>query len=420
MTRLRTLMLLAALSPALAPAQSLAAHPWAAWFGCWAPTEDVVGERPVTCVVPAETASPAVEVITVMNGTLLRQSRIAADGVRVPFDQNGCVGWDAAEFSNDGARVYLSGEVTCGSRETQFTSGIYAFAPGGEWLDVHVMRTGDQRSMRSQRLELLPLAVLPADLQEDFVPLERVAMSARAATLSLPLDVAQVIDVAARVDAAAAEIWLIEAARGAARPLQLQRAELTALARANVPVRVIDAAVAVANPAHFHVDVASGQGLIAQVRQLSGGGGGTLPSLRSADFSRCSLGVWNDLYFQPSAFTLFMGLNVPFQYQWPYDANCFNPYFGRGWFDRTGQLGHVAFFPQPVTPTVTPKHQRPPTPKAGSTHNGGSVVNGRGYRAPRSSGTSAPANPSGSGSSTSSGTSSGSSGRTAKPRNPNP
>lgn len=420
MTRLRTLLLLTFLTPALLPAQGLASHPWAAWFGCWAPTESAGGERPVTCVVPAAGDAPAVEVITGLNGTLVRQSRIAADGVRVPFDQNGCIGWDAAEFSADGARVYFSGEVTCGARGTQSTSGVYAFAPGGEWLDVHVARTGDERTMRSQRLELLPLAVLPADLREDFAPLDRLATSARAAALSLPFTVRQVADVAAKVDAAAAEIWVIESARDAATPLRVRRAELMEMARAKVPLRVLDAAVAVANPEYFNVDVVAGQGLIAQVSQSSGGGLAPLTTRSINDVSRCSLGVWNDLYFQPSAFVMFMGLNVPFQYAWPYDANCFNPYFGNGWFNRTGRLGYVGYLaPQPVTPTVTPKGEIPP-PRAGSTYNGGRVVRGSGYRAPSSGGTaSTPATSSGSGARTSSGSSSGSSGRTAKPRNPN-
>jgi hypothetical protein len=417
MTPLRTLLILALLAPSMASAQDLSSHPWAAWFGCWVPTEGTTAERPITCVVPSAGDVPAVEVITGVSGTVIRQSRIAADGVRVPFDQNGCAGWDAAEFSADGHRVYLSGEVTCGTRATQLTSGVYAFAPSGEWLDVQVLRTGDERSMRSQRLELIPLAALTAELREDFAPLERLALSARAAVLANPLAVAQVTDVAAHVDAAAAEIWLIESARGAAAPLRLRRAELQQLARANVPARVIDAAVAVANPDHFFVDVSAGEGLIAQLSQGSRAPLGPLTTYASNQAPRCSLGVWNDLYFQPSAFVIFMGLNAPFQYQWPYDANCFNPYMGRGWFDRSGALGYVVYLtPQPVTPTVTPKDQRPPTPRAGSTHNGGSVVSGRGYRAPSSGGTSTPASSSGSG--TSSGTSSGSSGRTAKPRNP--
>lgn len=415
----RALLILCLGFPALAPAQDLAAHPWAAWFGCWAPIQQSLGERPVTCVVPAESEAPAVEIITVVGGTLVRQTNIAADGVHVPFDQHGCAGWDAAQFSADGSRVYLSGEITCGSRATQLTSGVYALAPGGEWLDIHVVRTGEERTVRSQRLELLPLSILPADLQEDFALLERVATSARAAALSSPLNVAQVIEVSARVDAAAAEIWLIESAAGAAQPLRLHRAELLALSSAAVPDRVVDAAVAVANPSHFIVDVAAGEGLIAQVRRETRGGAAPLAMMQGNAFSRCALGVWNDLYFQPSAFVMFMGFNAPFQYQWPYDANCFNPYFGRGWFNQTGRLGQVVFLsPQPVTPTVTPKHLQPPTPRAGSTYNGGRVVSGQGYKAPSSGGTATPASSTGSGTGTSSGSSSGSSGRTAKPRNP--
>lgn len=419
MTRLRTLLLLAVLTPALAPAQDLASHPWAAWFGCWAPTSSESTERSVTCVVPAPGAEPAVEVITSVNGVLARRSRIAADGVRVPFDQDGCVGWDAAEFSDDGARVYFSGEVTCGNRGMQVTSGVYAFAPGGEWLDVQVIRTGEQRTMRAHRLELLPLTVLPADVQEDFVPVERVARSARAAALASPLSIAQVIDVAARVDAAAAEIWLIESARGVAKPLQVQRAELVRLAQANVPERVIDAAVAIANPSHFYVDVAAGGGLIAQLAEAAGSNVGSRAPIGSA-MGSCGLGVWNDLYFQP--LTMFMGMHLPLQYYSRGAASCFDSWFyGRNWFDRSG-LGVVVFMPaQPVVPTVMPKSSMP---RAGPTRSGGTVVSGSGYRQPRASGTS-----SGSGTRSSEGTSSGttsgsssssgSSGRTAKPRNPN-
>ncbi len=420
MTRLRVLLFLVAGTSALGGAQDLASHPWAAWFGCWAPTASESLSRPVTCVVPAAGDAATAEVITGVGGALARQSRIVADGQRVPFDHNGCVGWDAAEFSADGARIYFSGEVTCGNRGTQLTSGVYAFAPGGEWLDVQVIRTGEQRTMRSQRLALLPLEALPADLQEDFAPLERVSMSARAEALASPLNIAQVTEVATRVDAAAAEIWLIEASRGIAPPFKVRRAELRQMAQAQVPERVIDAAVAVANPSHFHVDVAAGESLIAQLVQSAASDGSTRNHFGGGTLGLCGMGVWNDLYFQPTS--MFMWMSPSFQYFLPQDRNCLgSAFYGWNWFDRTGGVRQVVFVPsRPVVTTVAPKS---PTPRANTGRSGGSVVSGSGYRQPRGSGMSggsgSGSGASGSARSTGSSGSSGSGGgRTAKPRTP--
>src|SRR5690606_2264829 len=79
------------------------------------------------------------------------RSTMTADGVARPVTGEGCAGTETARFSDDGARVYVSGEITCGDGPAQRTSGVLSISETGEWVDVHGVIVGEQHSLRVRR-----------------------------------------------------------------------------------------------------------------------------------------------------------------------------------------------------------------------------------------------------------------------------
>lgn len=427
--------------------------PWAAWFGCWTASElEGFGTAPLTCVIPDASAPASAEFVTVRAGEVVARSSVRADGARVPIQAEGCTGWESARFSSDGARVELQGEVRCGESPAQQTDRLLAIASTGEWLDVRLVQTGGQRAMRAERSSVLPWFEIPIAVRGELASLERASSVARAAA-ARPLQLTQVLETVRALDASVAEVWIAEAMRAEERPFRVGVQELQLLADADVPERVIDVLVAVANPQHFQVGVTSmGTEAVAIAQESRGGGDGwTSPSQAAMLCSRLGWG-------NPWAFGAFNGFGmhaIPFYYGFGgigFGSAAFGG-VGRGWGDpcfgyspfafdnRFGLFGfgragmYPGFFPgyggYPVQVTVVPTGPRP---------SGGRVVRGRGYTSgPRAASTTQTANPRaaartsaarGSRSGASSGTASRStssgksttgssgSGRTAKPRTP--
>lgn len=455
---LRGLLVIAGFLPLLElPAQSTDS-PWAPYYGCWTPVETgALGSPPITCIVP-ETVNSA-RIITVRAGQTLRNVTLVADGTRTPVEDDQCSGWESASFSDDGARLYLSGETQCGETPVVRTSGLYAILPNGDWLDVSGARTGDGEQLRVERSRIVPWFDLPPAVVEDLEPLMRAAGAARLSA-GRTLRVEDVIDVSGRVDAGVAEVWLAEVSFDMREDaFRVNARDLRALAAAEVPDRVIDLLVAVGNPGHFAVAVSqNGASSTALVPAAVAGG--------SSAYAGSA--------FAGSAYTRMMNCS-PMGFGFPMSPFGYNPmlgfplnYFGGGMFDcfggsplafdaRYGLYGwsragmYRGFFPGwggfPITVTVG---------RGGAAPSGGRVIRGRGFSEgpgttttgtaqPRSASTRAAqsrpragsaspsrgtstrtaASPSsrgstssGASSGSSSGSSSSSSGRTAKPRTP--
>ena len=137
------LWVLAALLPPTAFGQAAPDARWQPWLGCWTPVAaaepmgfSIDAPSPQVCVVPA--AGPAaVDVVTFAGERLLFREHIEADGARHTSTRDGCSGWETAEWSNDGQRVYLASEFTCPSGGlTRRTSGLMATTASGEWLQL--------------------------------------------------------------------------------------------------------------------------------------------------------------------------------------------------------------------------------------------------------------------------------------------
>ncbi len=386
---------------AVAQAQGTGVDPrWRAWVGCWSPVSaegTTPAGDPLTCVVPASGAA-GVELLTVADGKVAARDRLDATGERRPRQMDGCDGWEQAQWSADGRRLHVRSSATCASGVARASSGLLAFAPDGDWLEVRSASVGTGAGVRVTRYRPVSPAAVPAEVASALAPSRR-DEEVRVA-LGAPISTDEVADAVRLSDAPVVEAWL--AARGQGFTLDARR--LTQLADRGVPERVIDVMVALSYPKVFALNPATGE----QSRR-------TLASASQDRLPGQTVGPTAWLYPTPFGFGAF-GWNS-FRYGNPYFANAYygNGYYGNGFYGG-------GWFPggNPVVIVVR-------DPNAGAPAERARAVNGRGYtRGGSESGTRSPgATPratsrsdgySSGASSSGSGSSSGESGRRAKAR----
>lgn len=238
----------AAMSPVSAQADQADAR-WRPWLGCWEPVGalDAVNGR-MLCVLPVE-GSAAVELATVDSGRVLVRERVVTDGKRMKSEQGGCQGWKSASWSPSGEQLYLHSEFDCEGGLKRTSTGIFAMAPGGIWLDVRGVSANDGGGVRVIRYRSAEAPdVLRDELARVTADRELALSTARtAATGSVSLQ--DVIDASHAVDPAVVQAWLIERRQNFA----VDAEQLEQLADAGVPGKVIDAMVALSYPKVFAI-----------------------------------------------------------------------------------------------------------------------------------------------------------------------
>ncbi|HEU6450154.1 MAG TPA: hypothetical protein VFT57_01945 [Gemmatimonadaceae bacterium] len=238
----------AAVSTASAQATRTDAR-WQPWLGCWEPVGalDAANGR-MLCVLPVE-GSPAVELATVDSGKVLVRERVVANGERMNSDQGGCKGWKSAQWSPDGQQLYLHSDFDCEGGLKRTSTGIFAMAPGGIWLDVQGVSAKDGGGVRVIRYRS---AGAPDVLRDELarVTAERELALSTARTASAgSVSLQDVIDASRAVDPAVVQAWLIERRQNFA----VDSKQLEQLAAADVPASVIDAMVALSYPKQFAI-----------------------------------------------------------------------------------------------------------------------------------------------------------------------
>lgn len=248
-------LLVAAAAPAWA--QDVQPDPrWQAWLGCWVPVGESAPEEAVetrrVCVIPAPAS--AVEVVALSDWRIVAHDRIEATGERRPATRGGCSGWESAEWSAEGRRVYLRSEYLCPGGLTRSSTGLMAMSSGGDWLDVQSVAAADSTAgVRVIRYhEAVVASALPGEIRSALQDLGPAAGMARVAA-SAPLTTADVMEVSRHVGAAVVEAWLAEQGQGFA----LDARRLVELADAGVPNRVIDLMIALSSPKAFTVNSAT-------------------------------------------------------------------------------------------------------------------------------------------------------------------
>ncbi|HEU4643787.1 MAG TPA: hypothetical protein VFS44_15135 [Gemmatimonadaceae bacterium] len=243
---------------------------WQQWLGCWTPAPGgaSLSSAPrgaLVCVLPAAGAS-AVDIATVDSGRVLSRERIDASGARVPSSESGCTGWRSASWSTDARRVYVRSEYSCAGGVRRTASGLFAIAPGGEWLDVSGIVAGQSNGVRVVRYRQ---AAVPSVVAEELSPAlgERsLAVTTARSAAAAPVTTADVIDASRSVDAPAVAAWLA----ALHQDFDVDAKQLVTLANAHVPDRVIDVMVALSYPKVFAIAPSSG----VAVREPSATGAG--------------------------------------------------------------------------------------------------------------------------------------------------
>ncbi len=391
----------AALSGASAQANQVDTR-WQPWLGCWEPVGalDAVNGR-MLCVLPVE-GSSAVELATVDSGKVLVRERVVANGERMNSEEGGCKGWKSASWSPNGQQLYLRSDFDCEGGLKRTSTGIFAMAPGGVWLDVQSVSARNGSGVRVTRYRS---AGAPDVLRDELarVTAEReLALSAARTAATGSVSLQDVIDASRAVDPAVVQAWLIERRQNFA----VDSKQLVQLADAGVPASVIDAMVALSYPKQFAIAGTDDFGMRSDE---------VAPGANEQSSGRTILSTM----MYPYGYGYY-GLS-PFDYF--YSPFGYTPYgygygFGFGWYPTGAPVVIIR------NPNVNaPAHGRVVNGRGYVRGGSGDDGNARGSIPRRSSGSSTSA---GSGSSSrggtsvspSSGSSGQSTGRTAKPRKP--
>jgi hypothetical protein len=377
-TRIIQAALLALFVPVAAASTQSAPSRWAAWIGCWEPVSEGATGRSVTCVVPGDSPDAA-ELVILAGDSVVQRSTIIADGTTRTIDADGCTGTEVARFSDDGTRVFLDGKVGCSGGPEQATSGVISISETGQWLDVHGVRVGEQRSLRVRRSRpLSDLASVPASIRSVLVARSRGDAGARVGA-AMPLTLARVEETAMAVDERVAEAWLLESSRDGSELEPVDARQLARIEAAGVPDRVIDVVIALGYPKQFQVAItADGSAELSEAQRAGGSAAGIASTRMYPDVMGYSL------YGSPRCYTYSCYL---YYSDSPYMSGLagWNNYGGWGMYPGWGYGGPITIIVRPSEPGNGGD--------GGAGSGGGRVVKGRGYTPSGSSGASAPARP---------------------------
>jgi len=392
---------------------------WTPWLGCWAPTAVQpdgaaavgAGAAQMMCVIPAAGAS-GVDVVTLIAGKVTDRTRIDATGERRESVREGCTGWESAEWSADGRRVYRSAEYTCAAGVQHRSSGVMSMTTAGEWLDVQGVASGGAGGVRALRYHGVgdPGNIEIRAEVARAVQGRGLALSTARLAAAAPITTADVAEASRQLDAPVVEAWLVERGQG----FKLDAKQLAALADAEVPSGVIDLMVALSYPKAFSIDLATRE---SELRQVS-------PTRTAESVAPIVPGMMVPVGLDWYPFGYY-GWNAYSPYGYRYSPYGYGSGYGYGWYRGD----------QPVIVVVRQQPSSEPEQKHGKLVKGRGYTNGsngNGGAEPRTrtnagqSSTSQSGSQSSGGAAGSSGASSAgasssggtSTGRTAKPRDP--
>lgn len=216
---------------------------WVPFVGCWEAVgaEDEIG---LLCFSPV---TGGVELTNIVNGEISSTERLVADGSPRPIAAQGCEGWEAVEFSEDGRRAFTRTEFTCEGGEARTGTGVMALTAPNFWVDVRELEVEGETVAWVQEYTLADADRLAEEGVDDPAADMRMAVrSARMAAAS-PIAIDDVEEATRRMGDQAVETWVV-AQRD---DLDVDADDLVRLDEAGVSDRVIDAVVAVSHPEHF-------------------------------------------------------------------------------------------------------------------------------------------------------------------------
>jgi hypothetical protein len=278
--------------------------------------------------------------VTWSEGELSSREAIYTDGLEHEASREGCEGWEQAEFSDDGHRVYFRSSYVCEGGVERGATGLLAMSNPMEWLDIKVVEVAGQKVPWVLRYRLARASKVEEAGVVDVVAPRAMAVKAARIAASEPLDEMDIVEAVEKVESEAVGALIAE--RGDRIALNADR--LLRLAEAGVPEDVIDVAVAVSYPDKFQINAGEAEE-IPRTRDRRG-----YDPYYGSGWSRWSF--WNPWY---SPFY------SPFGYRYGYGGL----YGGYG-----GYFGGYGYY-RPATIYVQPRTGDGPT------H--GRVINRRGY-----------------------------------------
>ncbi len=101
--------------------------------GCWAPA-DGLSSRDRLCITP--TGTNMLEVTSITADGKATESQLSLDGTRIAVKSEDCQGWEEGRLTDDGERIIVSAELTCGREPTQVRSTAFTITPSGYLLQA--------------------------------------------------------------------------------------------------------------------------------------------------------------------------------------------------------------------------------------------------------------------------------------------
>ena len=233
---------------------------WDAWLGCWQLLEERAGDEAVSrrlvaargavvCVAP-DGRPGAVRLTTTVENQSALEETLAADGARHSIDEPGCEGWQQAEWSSNGLRLYVRGELACGDAPRQL-AGLAMIGADRIWTDVQVVTQAGRESVRVRRYRRAP-----NQARAGMAPDELARFAAATVRQAAALSIDEIKEATTKLPVSAVEAAIIETSAG----FPLNRKRLIELADAGVPGRLVDLMVATSFPDHFVVEKQSASG----------------------------------------------------------------------------------------------------------------------------------------------------------------
>ncbi len=418
--------LLALLAGVAAPAraQAPADARWLPWLGCWE-TMAPAGQRAVSTqaqlCIHSRAGTPGVTFANLVAGKVLGEHEVVADGARHPVAEGGCRGWETATWSRDARRVFRRTELDCDGGVRRTSTGVIAFLPDDEWVEVDAAGLPNNRGVRVVRYR--PMAPSAAAATGLLPRGEDLAIQTARAAAAAPLLASDVVEASRRIDPEALQALVYQRGNGFALDARAARQ----LAEARVPSDVIDLMVALSYPDYFDVERGT---TIALRNEGSGGGGGGNPrgpgpwggwgcyAYDRYDYAGYGYPGW--IYSYPLAYGMYnpcWGGYGPYGGMWGGGWGWYGPYGGIVDVGGNGNGGKIVKGHGYSPPDGSGSTGRSARPKGGSASPGGSASVGKsGGSGSSSSGRSGSSASGRSGSSGGSSSGSSSSGRTAKPR----
>ncbi|MBI4266056.1 MAG: hypothetical protein HY657_16900 [Acidobacteria bacterium] len=222
---------------------------WAPWLGCW----QLTGEAVRVCVDPAADAAGVV-LRTFVAGdatqeagadakarTAALEQTIIADGAQHPVSEAECRGWQRAEWSESGERLFARAELTCGGGNVRRVSGLSMIVAGTTWIDVQGIDIDGRENVRVRRYRRA------ADRADTAAAPPRAAVARQFAAAAFTVE--DVKEASRHVSPRVVQAALTETAA----EFDLDSRTLIDLTRSGVAANVIDVMIALSYPRHFVV-----------------------------------------------------------------------------------------------------------------------------------------------------------------------